>query len=246
MNRPFSICVQPAVRATRLRNFRSGRHRRRARARLFPPLIECKYQGLSPPPPPPSSLSPSPRGESLNINIALVPRFSGRPRGSSVRGGDGSDQRSSPKTILRLFRMPARPILTRPQGPPLPRDSALHATKDFYKYLPSCFETAGRRKQNTHKRAQATDMVQEIPRQREAETTQKWPRSEERKMMSVRPGHCLRSSRRGHPGFDPPSYQYHLLQTTEMVSTPLLVRSDVATKTHAPDRQIRSDWKTAT
>ena len=230
-----------ALRSLRLRspNRRLGREWSRWTKRVMPepaspasPLllpIECKYQS--------GSLSLS-LHETPNINIALVPRFSGKPRGNSVRSGDRSDQRSPPKQSSEppTFRMPTRPNLMRPRGPRLPRDSALDAMKDILDIRRGVFETVHGRKQKTTRtqaRAGNHDAGKTEPKmgRNSAKMAEEQPR----------PGHGLLPSRRAavHRSTGVPSI-------TQMASTPLLVRPDVATKTHAPDPQIRSDWETAT
>ena len=79
-------------------------------ARSLLPPMECKYQGFSLCVSLCHSLSLL---ETLNINIALVPRFPESREGIQIqfaRSGDGSDQRSPQKqssnSILRLFECP--------------------------------------------------------------------------------------------------------------------------------------------
>ena len=113
------------------------------------------------PPPPPRwsanirvslSLSPS-LSSRLNINIGLVPRFSGKPPGNSVRGragGDGSDQRSPQKqssdfsNAHKANSNPAprsAPALLCALSLPLSRSD-----ERYLKYLAGCSETVWRRR----------------------------------------------------------------------------------------------------
>ena len=115
-------------------------------ARAAAAAMECKYQGLS------LSL-PVFLLETLNINMGLVPRFSGKPPGNSVRVRAAMDQiKGRPKNNPPTFRMPTRPILIRPQGPPplcsaLSRSLSLSRSDERYlKYLAGCSETVWRRR----------------------------------------------------------------------------------------------------
>ena len=141
--------------------------------------IECKYQS--------GSLS---LHETPNINIALVPRFSGKPRGNSVRSGDRSDQRSPPKQSSEppTFRMPTRPNLMRPRGPRLPRDSALDAMKDILDIRRGVSKQCmgENRKPPARKHMQATMMLGR-PNQRWAATAQKWQRNSLGRVMVCSP-----------------------------------------------------------
>ena len=112
----------------------------------------------------------------------------------------------------------------RPRGPRLPRDSALDAMKDILDIRRGVFETV-------HGRKQKTTRTQAHAGNHDAGKTEPKMVRNSAKMAEEqpRPGHGLLPSRRAavHRSTGVPSI-------TQMASTPLLVRPDVATKTHAP------------